>query len=100
ASGRPSGVVEKALRWLRESLAEGEAYGANLAHDSERDDQLVDLFLRYESRVVEASGFISVGPALVRYRLSGAYRDPSGRAIARNRSEEHTSELQSRFDLV
>src|SRR5690625_2851305 len=84
-SGRPSGVVEKDLRWLRESLAEGEAYGANLAHDSERDDQLVDLFLRYEARVVEASGFISVGPALVRYRLSGAYRDPSGRAIARNR---------------
>src|SRR5699024_11552179 len=69
-SGRPSGVVEKDLRWLRESLAEGEAYGANLAHESERDDQLVDLFLRYDARVVEASGFIYVGPALVRYRLS------------------------------
>ncbi|WP_309029610.1 ACP S-malonyltransferase [Streptomyces alfalfae] len=65
---------------VRAGLGADGPYGANLLHqhaDPHRESALVDLFLRKGVRTVEASGFLRITPALVRYRLSG------GRVLAK-----------------
>lgn len=62
------------LRTLRESLGPDGPFAANLLYhhaDPDRELALVDLFLRLNVRVVEASGFLQLTPALVKYRLRG-----------------------------
>ncbi|MET9831648.1 ACP S-malonyltransferase [Streptomyces sp. NPDC006385] len=72
--------VEDQLTVLGGRLGADGAFGANLLHrpaDSERESALVDLFLRTGVGTVEASGFLRITPALVRYRLAG------GRVLAK-----------------
>ncbi|MEU7635670.1 ACP S-malonyltransferase [Streptomyces sp. NPDC039016] len=72
--------VAAGLDTVRAALGGDGAYGANLLHqhaDPAREMALVDLFLRTGVRTVEASGFLRITPALVKYRLSG------GRVLAK-----------------
>ncbi|WP_435853620.1 ACP S-malonyltransferase [Streptomyces sparsogenes] len=72
--------VGAGLDAVRAALGADGAYGANLLHqyaDPERESALVDLFLRAGVRTIEASGFLRITPALVKYRLSG------GRVLAK-----------------
>ena len=49
-------------------------YGMNLLHSPfhlKAEEKLVDLYLKYKIPIVEASAFIRMSPALIRYRLSG-----------------------------
>jgi trans-AT polyketide synthase, acyltransferase and oxidoreductase domains len=69
-------------------LGPGAVYGANLLADifkPEAEDQTVDVLLRREVRFVEASAFMKVSPAIVRYRLAGIRRMPDGRVQTANR---------------
>lgn len=87
-SGRSLEQIEADLKYLRQQLTGGEPFGVNLAHDPsqpERADALVDLYLRHEIRTIEAASFITIVPALIRYRLTGLRRDPSGQAVPGNR---------------
>ncbi|MFJ2773109.1 ACP S-malonyltransferase [Streptomyces sp. NPDC087300] len=66
--------IERGLDAVRADLGADGAYGANLLHqhaDPQREAALVDLLLRKGVRTVEASGFLRITPALVKYRLSG-----------------------------
>ncbi|KFG72430.1 ACP S-malonyltransferase [Streptomyces mutabilis] len=86
--GLPPERVEADITRLKQKLTGGEPFGVNLVHDPhspQREEQLVDLYLRHDVRTVEASAFIALTPALVRYRLTGLRRDESGQVIARNR---------------
>ncbi|MFF2807622.1 ACP S-malonyltransferase [Streptomyces sp. NPDC058000] len=72
--------VATGLQTVRADLGADGVYGANLLHqhaDPAREMALVDLFLRTGVRTVEASGFLRITPALVKYRLSG------GRVLAK-----------------
>ncbi|WP_330478638.1 ACP S-malonyltransferase [Streptomyces platensis] len=72
--------IEAGLDAVRTDLGADGPYGANLLHqhaDPDREMALVDLFLRTGVRTVEASGFLRITPALVKYRLSG------GRVLAK-----------------
>ncbi|MFI2713791.1 PfaD family polyunsaturated fatty acid/polyketide biosynthesis protein [Micromonospora sp. NPDC018662] len=80
--------VEKALIELGASCGPDQPYGANLLHevdDPGHEDAMVDLFLRHGVRVVEAAAFLQITPALVRYRLSGAHLDGTGRTVTPHR---------------
>uniref|UniRef100_A0A7D6GG63 [acyl-carrier-protein] S-malonyltransferase n=1 Tax=Micromonospora carbonacea TaxID=47853 RepID=A0A7D6GG63_9ACTN len=80
--------VVDAIEYLRRRLPAGTAYGFNLLHshgDPEREEEQIDLFLAHGVELVEASAFIDVSPALVRYRLAGLRRGPDGRVRAGNR---------------
>lgn len=46
---------------------------------------MIDLLLKLQVRNVEASAFLSVTPALVRYRAKGVKRNPNGEIISSNR---------------
>ncbi|MDT0269592.1 ACP S-malonyltransferase [Streptomyces sp. DSM 44915] len=87
-AGQAPERVEADLRHLRGQLTAGEPFGVNLVSDRarpEREEALVDICLRHDVRVVEASSFIAMTPALVRYRLAGLTRAADGQVVARNR---------------
>lgn len=80
--------VSAAITKIRSALASGEPFGMNLVHDPMlpvNEEETVDLLLRHGVDVVEASAFIKVTPALVRYRLTGLRKGDDGRVVARNR---------------
>ena len=70
--------IDKALREL--SSLRG-SWGANLLHsphDMEQEEKTVDLYLQHGVRVVSASAYMRLTPAVVRYRLSGIQSDEEG----------------------
>lgn len=93
--------VEAAIDHLENSSA-GLTYGFNLIHspnEPELENALVDLYLRRGITLVEASAFLALTPALVRYRTHGIYRDDDGRVVAPNRVMAKISreEVAARF---
>lgn len=80
--------IEAAIQSIQARVAKGAPYGVNfIAHSSfpEIEERLTDLLLRYEVRTIEASAFMEVTPALVRYRAKGLTRDAAGTIRRRNR---------------
>lgn len=73
----------------RLQLALGEMpYCVNLIHspnEPAHEAAVADLLLRKRVRLVEASAYLDLTPAIVRYRVAGHDRDESGRPVARNR---------------
>ncbi|WP_338715486.1 ACP S-malonyltransferase [Streptomyces acidiscabies] len=72
--------VEEQVRGVQAALGPDGPFGASVLHrHAAPDDEraLVDLLLRLGVRTVEASGFLRITPALVKYRLKG------GRIIAK-----------------
>jgi trans-AT polyketide synthase/acyltransferase/oxidoreductase domain-containing protein len=72
---------------VRDQLRPGQPWGANLLHYPtmpELEDRVVDLYLRSGVRHVEASAYLRVTPAVVRFRLTGLTRTPQGVVEAPN----------------
>ncbi|MDD5271556.1 MAG: PfaD family polyunsaturated fatty acid/polyketide biosynthesis protein [Methylovulum sp.] len=81
-------VIEKNIQSIQEALSKGGAYGMNLLCNlakPEKELETVDLFLRYGIRNVEASAFMQITPALVKFRLAGLWQDVSGQLVAQTR---------------
>jgi trans-AT polyketide synthase/acyltransferase/oxidoreductase domain-containing protein len=88
AGGLAPRAIEEALVFLKRSLAGGETFGVNLlctTGDPGREEATVDLLLRHGVTLVEASAYIAVSPALVRYRVKGLRRRPDGGVERRHR---------------
>jgi trans-AT polyketide synthase, acyltransferase and oxidoreductase domains len=86
--GMPLARVEEDLLAIQAALRSGEAWGMNLLHSIERparEEELVEVFLRHGVRNVEASAYVQLSPALVRYRVKGLHRLPDGRVEAPHR---------------
>ncbi len=80
ARGLTPAEVEDGLGEIRNTLGPAGPFGANLLHrhaHPEQEQALVDQLLRLRVGTVEASGFLRITPALVKYRLKG------GRIIAK-----------------
>lgn len=88
AGGLSIAELEEAIDSIQKELSENQPYGVNLMHNlfnPEREEQKVDLFLKYGVKVVEASAYISITPALIRYRAGGLMEDRSGAVSSTNR---------------
>ena len=88
AGGMRLGEIEAAIKKIQEALCNGEHYGINFLSSLARPElefELVNLLLRYEVRHIEASAFMNVTPALIKYRLSGLHRDEHQALIAPNK---------------
>ena len=101
AAGLMIEEVEAAIDRLQSSIPEG-LYGFNLIHSPNEPDlenALVDLYLRRGITLVEASAFLALTPALVRYRTHGISRDAEGRIITPNRiiAKISREEVAARF---
>ncbi|MDN5280521.1 MAG: trans-AT polyketide synthase, acyltransferase and oxidoreductase domain [Clostridiales bacterium] len=100
AGDSPKKVEETILRM--KSLKEQVPFGFNLIHSPNEkglEDELVDLFLKHEIRLIEASAFLSMTLPLVRYRITGIYQDENGKIIAPNKIIAKVSrvEVASKF---
>ena len=87
-AGLSTDSVESAIARIQDELADGQPYGVNLVHAPDNPDgeeQMVELFIRRGVRVIEASAFMTMTPALVCYRASGMERAADGTIAAPNR---------------
>ena len=69
--------IESTVRYIRRELDNGQAYGMNLVSnplDPGIEEEIVDLFLKNEIRTIEAAAFLTITPALVKYRAKGPNR--------------------------
>lgn len=77
AGGLVLNEVEQNIRQVQAALADDAPFGVNFIAHFDRPDAeeaLTDVLLRCGVRVVEASAFMEVSPALVRYRAKGLAR--------------------------
>ena len=80
--------IEEAIQFIQRELPEGSAYGMNLVCnlvDLQMEEKTVDLFLTHRVKHIEASAFLSITPALVKYRAKGLTRDNSGKVVPKNK---------------
>jgi trans-AT polyketide synthase, acyltransferase and oxidoreductase domains len=87
AAGLPLPTVEAAIDRIQKNLG-SIPYGFNLIHSPGEPDLergVVDLYLRRGVRLVEASAFLDLTLPVVRYRVHGIRRDPSGNIVTPNR---------------
>lgn len=88
AAGLAPARIEAAIDQMSQALdARGLPWGCNLIHSPNEaglEDAVVDLYLRRGVRRVEASAFIRLTKAVVRYACTGLSRDAHGRIARRN----------------
>ncbi|MEC7983646.1 MAG: PfaD family polyunsaturated fatty acid/polyketide biosynthesis protein [Myxococcota bacterium] len=63
-------------------------FGFNLLHNPQQpqvEEKTVELYLKYRIRLISASAYMQLTPALVRYRLHGIFRDAAGIVHTPNR---------------
>ncbi len=80
--------IEDAIQYLQKELAGGQSYGLNLLHNPNNpsmEEKTVDLYLKYGVKNVEASAYLMVTPALVKYHAKGLSKDQSGRITSSNK---------------
>ncbi|MGD2087055.1 MAG: ACP S-malonyltransferase [Candidatus Aminicenantes bacterium] len=69
--------IESAIKYIGKELDNGQAYGMNLVSnplDPGVEEEIVDLFLKYGISTIEAAAFLTITPALVKYRAKGLNR--------------------------
>ncbi|MFG3294102.1 PfaD family polyunsaturated fatty acid/polyketide biosynthesis protein [Streptomyces sp. NPDC048179] len=87
AAGLLPETIAKALTRFAQEIP-GLPYAVNLIHspsEERLEREAVELFLRHGVRCVEASAFMNLSPHVVRYRLTGLRREPSGAVVAEHR---------------
>jgi PfaD family protein len=93
--------VESAIEQLQ-AISPAINFGCNLIHspnEPELEKLLVELYLRKQVRLVEASAFLALTLPVVRYRTAGIYRDANGQIITPNRliAKISREEVAARF---
>ncbi len=86
AGGLPLDAVEAALVTLA-AESNGQPYGCNLLHNPAEpavEERTVDLMLAHGVRHADASAYMQLTPAVVRYRLTGIHAD-GDRVVVPNR---------------
>ncbi|ARE86637.1 PfaD family polyunsaturated fatty acid/polyketide biosynthesis protein [Clostridium formicaceticum] len=80
--------IKEAIEYFQKELSPEQTYGLNFLHNMnnpEGEEKMIDLFLSYGVKNIEAAAFISITPALVKYRAKGLKRDSQGNVIGVNR---------------
>ncbi len=96
SAGLPLDEVEKAIWTLKKSL-DSKPFGINLIHSPNEvslEEGLVDLLLKSGVRLVSASAYLDLTPALIRYRVKGLHLDKNGNIIIPNKIIAKVSRLE------
>ncbi|WP_432103584.1 ACP S-malonyltransferase [Streptomyces sp. bgisy091] len=86
--GLDRGRIDAAITRISGALGADGSYGMNLVHNPTLpavEDDTVDLLLARGVRNLEASAFMKVTPALVRFRLAGLTKGYDGEVVTGNR---------------
>lgn len=87
AAGLLPDRIRPNLAKIKAALPEDASWGANLIHSPQEpglEAAVTELYLKEGVRRIEASAFMGLTPALVRYAYSGVWRDPQGNLHRRN----------------
>lgn len=100
AAGQSIPTIAAAVDRLQQTLG-NKSFAVNLIHspnEPAHEDAVADLLLAKNVRIVEASAYIDLTPAIVRYRVAGLEQGPDGVAI-RNRviAKISRTEVATRF---
>jgi trans-AT polyketide synthase, acyltransferase and oxidoreductase domains len=88
AGGLSPAKIEAAIVRIQAVLNAGQPYGMNLLANYEypaQEEAVVELYLRYGIRNVEAAAFMQMTPALVRFRLQGLQRNAQSELVCAHR---------------
>ncbi len=101
AGGLSLGRVEAAIINLQASLPNGN-YILNLLHnhyDPMAEQQVVDLYLKHNIPILEASAFLDITLPLIQYRVSGLSSTPDGNIVISHRviAKISRKEIAKRF---
>jgi trans-AT polyketide synthase, acyltransferase and oxidoreductase domains len=101
SAGLSPATVEAAIDKLQKGLGD-KPYGVNLIHspnEPKLEQELCSMFLRKGVRLVEASAYMDLTPAIVRYRTAGISRGPDGEPVTPNRvvAKVSRAEVASKF---
>ena len=100
AAGQSIPTITAAIERLQQSLGT-KSFAVNLIHspnEPAHEDAVAELLLRKFVRIVEASAYIELTPAIVRYRVAGLEQGPDG-VVIRNRviTKVSRTEVATRF---
>jgi len=87
SGGVPLHEVEQAIHKIKSALPEG-PYLINLLHSQnnpEQEEGMVTLLLEQSVKAIEASAFIEISPALIRYRVAGLKKSATRGVYSENR---------------
>ncbi len=80
--------VESDIKFIQKKLNKKQAYGVNVVHnpnEPKTEEELIDIILANNVKVIEAAAFLTVTPALVKYLSKGLSRDKDGKVVASNK---------------
>lgn len=100
-AGESPDQVEKTILRMK-NLNKPVPYGFNLINSPNEkglEDKIVDLFLKHEVRLIEASAYLNITLPLVRYRVTGIHQDENGNIVVPNKIIAKVSrvEVASKF---
>ncbi len=88
AAGLSPASVEANLNTIKAALTSGEPWGSNLIHSPNEpslEETVVDLYFKHEVVRVDASAFMDITPAVVRYAVKGLRLRGDGAVERKNR---------------
>jgi trans-AT polyketide synthase/acyltransferase/oxidoreductase domain-containing protein len=80
-------AIEAGVKAIKAAIPDKPA-GFNLLHNPAEpmvEEATVDLYLANDCRIVSASAYMNLTPALIRYRLTGIHRGSGGQIVCHNR---------------
>lgn len=86
--GLKTNEIENSIKHIQSELKNGEPYGVNLLcnlNKPQKEEEIVDIFMKYGINVIEASAFITLTPAIVRYRLNGLKKNSDDSVMITNK---------------
>jgi trans-AT polyketide synthase, acyltransferase and oxidoreductase domains len=72
--GMPLDWIDENINQIKSSLTNGETFGVNVI-SGHLEEELIELCLTKNIRLIEAAAFIRLSPYLVKYRLAGLYKE-------------------------
>ena len=88
SGGLPPARIEANIIRIQAELSAGQPYGMNLLANYDypaEEEAVVELYLKYGIKNVEAAAFMQMTPALVRFRLQGLRVDAQNRVVCDHR---------------
>ncbi|MES5395080.1 ACP S-malonyltransferase [Bacillus amyloliquefaciens] len=80
--------IEQAIISIKKELKNGQPYGMNLRFEpdhQDREKELIDLYIKHDVRVIEASSYLSVSAPLIYYKAHQLKAEKGGRVIPHNK---------------
>jgi trans-AT polyketide synthase/acyltransferase/oxidoreductase domain-containing protein len=94
AAGLSLATIEKEIRVIKAALGENRSFGINLIHNlynPEKEEEVIDLYLKHQIKHLEASAFMQVSKALVKFRLKGLKKGDNGEILSGHRIQAKIS---------